>query len=178
MNKNINELNSSEIVLNVLENEELIEKETQVITAKELDNLSESHSKESTLDITANNNNSVFNTEVMNIDQKKNSSYKQQNVILTYPHSKETIETGECMPSDADYYSWWEIISSELHSSEIEDRSDETGEYCVNVQAWIAVSSGDQDDEVDENVAPALRTIHVQIDRDEIGDYYVAGVEE
>ena len=90
MNKNINELNSSEIVLNVLENEELIEKETQVITAKELDNLSESHSKESTLDITANNNNSVFNTEVMNIDQKKNSSYKQQNVILTYPHSKET----------------------------------------------------------------------------------------
>lgn len=88
------------------------------------------------------------------------------------------VETGECPPSDADDYSWWEIISSGFHSSEIEDRDDETGEYCVKVEAWIAVSSGNQDEEVDENVAPDLRTIYVLIDRDEAGDYYVDGVEE
>ncbi|WP_100901755.1 hypothetical protein [Nostoc flagelliforme] len=83
------------------------------------------------------------------------------------------IVCGECPPSDADHYSWWEIVSCE-----IDDRNDETGEYSVTVKAWVAVSSGDEDEEVDKTVAPDLRTIYVQLDRDEEGDFCVVGTEE
>ncbi|MHC5733117.1 MAG: hypothetical protein ACYTXY_55630, partial [Nostoc sp.] len=84
----------------------------------------------------------------------------------------------ECPPSDADYYSWWEIVSCEIESSEIDDRNDETGEYSVTVEAWVAVSSGDEEEEVDKSVAPDLRTIYVQLDRDQEGDFCVVGTEE
>ncbi|MBE9208817.1 hypothetical protein IQ244_20180 [Nostoc sp. LEGE 06077] len=90
----------------------------------------------------------------------------------------DVVVCGECLPSDADSYSWWEVISSEIHSSEVSDRNDESGEYCVEVEVWVAVSSGNEDEEVDETVSPDLRTIYVQIDRDEDGDFYVFGTEE
>jgi hypothetical protein len=88
------------------------------------------------------------------------------------------IVCGECPPSDVDHYSWWEIVSCEIESSEIDDRNDETGEYSVTVKAWVAVSSGDEEEEVDKSVAPDLRTIYVQLDRDEEGDFCVVGTEE
>ncbi len=88
------------------------------------------------------------------------------------------IVCGECPPSDADHYSWWEIVSCEIESSEIDDLNDETGEYSVTVKAWVAVSSGDEEEEVDKSVAPDLRTIYVQLDRDEEGDFCVVGTEE
>ncbi len=91
---------------------------------------------------------------------------------------EEEIVTGECPPSDAGHYSWWEIVSSEIEDSEITERNDETGEYSVTVNAWIAVSSGDEDEEVDENVAADLRSLYVQIDRDDEGDFQVVGIEE
>ncbi|MCC5619143.1 hypothetical protein LC605_29490 [Nostoc sp. CHAB 5836] len=65
-----------------------------------------------------------------------------------------------------------------IESSEIDDRNDETGEYFVTVKAWVAVSSGDEEEEVDKSVAPDLRTIYVQLDRDEEGDFCVVGTEE
>ncbi|MDZ8135177.1 MAG: hypothetical protein RM049_07710 [Nostoc sp. DedQUE04] len=88
------------------------------------------------------------------------------------------VVCGECPPSDADHYSWWEVVSCEIESSEVDDRNDETGEYSVTVKAWVAVSSGDEEEEVDKNVAPDLRTIYVQLDRDEEGDFCVVGTEE
>lgn len=88
------------------------------------------------------------------------------------------VVCGECPPSDCDSFSWWEIVSCEIHGSEVSDRNDETGEYCVEVQAWVAIDSGNEDEEVDENVTPDLRTIYVQIDRDKDGDFCVVGTEE
>jgi hypothetical protein len=91
---------------------------------------------------------------------------------------EESVACGECPPSDCDSYSWWEVVSCDIHSSEVSDRNDETGEYCVEVEAWVAVSSGNEDEDVDETVSPELRTIYVQIDRDEDGDFRVVGTEE
>ncbi|MBD2415859.1 hypothetical protein H6H01_35135 [Nostoc calcicola FACHB-3891] len=88
------------------------------------------------------------------------------------------VETGECPPSDADSYSWWEVVSCEILSSEINERNDETGEYCIEVDALVAVDSGNEDEEVDESITPGLRKIYVQIDRDEEGDFCVVGTEE
>lgn len=91
------------------------------------------------------------------------------------------VVCGECPPSDADNYSWWEVTSSEIISSELTDRNDETGEYCVEVDAWIAVASGDQDEEIEdmeELPKPDCRTIYVHIQRYEDGDYGVDLVEE
>ena len=88
------------------------------------------------------------------------------------------VETGELPPSDVDSCSWWEVVSSKILSSEIDERNDKTGEYCIKVDAWIAVYSGNDDEEVDETIAPDIRTIYVQIDRDEEGDYHVVGTEE
>ncbi|MEH1797404.1 hypothetical protein [Nostoc sp.] len=95
-----------------------------------------------------------------------------------YSSDDMSVVTGECPPSDADSYSCWEVVSCEIESSEVDDRNDETGEYSVTVKAWVAVSSGDEDEEVDKSVAPDLRTIYVQLDRDEEGDFCVVGTEE
>lgn len=90
-----------------------------------------------------------------------------------------SVVTGECPPSDADRYSWWEIVSCEIYGSNVSDRNDETGEYCVEVEAWVAVCSGNEDEEEDENVTPELRTIYVQIYRDEKkDDFLIVGIEE
>ncbi|MBD2364892.1 hypothetical protein H6G36_27635 [Anabaena minutissima FACHB-250] len=88
------------------------------------------------------------------------------------------VVCGECPPSDCDSYCWWEVISCDIQGSEVSDRNEQTGEYCVEVEAWVAVSSGNENEEVDENVTPDLRTIYVQIDRDEEGDFCVVGTEE
>jgi hypothetical protein len=88
------------------------------------------------------------------------------------------IVSGECPPSDAESYSWWEVISCDIDSSVVGDRNDASGEYSVTVEAWVAVSSGNEDEEVDEKVTPELRTIYVQIDRDEEDNYCVVGTEE
>lgn len=88
------------------------------------------------------------------------------------------VVCGECPPSDAENYSWWEVVSCDIHSSMVDVRNHKTGEYSVTVEALVAVSSGDEEDEVDKSVAPDFRTIYVQIDRDEEGEYCVVGTEE
>ncbi|HEY9803708.1 MAG TPA: hypothetical protein V6D25_25425 [Leptolyngbyaceae cyanobacterium] len=88
------------------------------------------------------------------------------------------VVCGECPPSDCDDYSWWQVISCEIHSSEIEERNDETREYCVEVEAWAVVDSDSNEEDADETVTPELRTIYVQIECDGAGEYCVVGVEE
>jgi hypothetical protein len=88
------------------------------------------------------------------------------------------VESSELTPGDTENYSWWQVISNEIISSQVSDRNDATGEYCVKVCAAIAVSSGSGDEEVDETVEPEECTIYVQIDRDEEGNFCVVGTEE
>lgn len=90
-------------------------------------------------------------------------------------------ESSELCP-DVDYYSWWKTISVQILGSEINESNDETQEYCVEVNALIAVASGSQDDEIYtdayENVEPEPYVIYVHFERDEEGDFRVVGTEE
>lgn len=90
----------------------------------------------------------------------------------------ENVVSGELPPSDEENYSWWEIVSCDIHKSEVDDRDDEIGQYCVTVEAWVAVSSGGKDDEIDESVTPDIRTIYVHIKRDKEEGFFVAFTEE
>lgn len=92
------------------------------------------------------------------------------------------VVTSEHRPSDGEDYSWQEVKSCQILSSEINERDDNTGEYCVEVNVLIAVASGRKDDEpyedAYENVTPDLHIIYVHLECDEEGDFCVVGVEE
>ena len=78
MNQEIKQTENLESVLN----------ELPEIQTNDLDN---PILKISNLDINKNSDNGIFNIELTNYEQKITNFYKQQNVILTYPHSKETV---------------------------------------------------------------------------------------
>ena len=77
MNQKIEQQESLELIL-----DESLEIQTN--------ELNKQTTETSTLDINKNTDNNIFNIELINNEQKDTGFYKQQNVILTYPHSKET----------------------------------------------------------------------------------------
>jgi hypothetical protein len=74
------------------------------------------------------------------------------------------------------------VKSCQILSSEINERDDDTGEYCVEVNVLIAVASGGRDDEpyedAYENITPDLHIIYVHFECDEEGDFCVVDTEE
>lgn len=89
--------------------------------------------------------------------------------------------SGYAPPGDCDDYSYTQVVSNEILSSELTSRNDETEEYCVTVVANIAIASGssdDEDEEPEENIEPEERTIYVYIQRYADGDFGVEDAEE
>ncbi|MGF1987873.1 MAG: hypothetical protein RMY62_008420 [Nostoc sp. ZfuVER08] len=93
-----------------------------------------------------------------------------------------SVVTSDLCPNDGEDYSWQEVKSCQILSSEVNERDDNTGEYCVEVSVLIAVASGRRDDEpyedAYEHVTPDLHIIYVHLECDEEGDFCVVGFEE
>ncbi|MBW4644779.1 MAG: hypothetical protein KME23_17750 [Goleter apudmare HA4340-LM2] len=105
-------------------------------------------------------------------------SYAWEETDYRSDHLDGNVVCGECRPNDAHHYSWWEVVSTEILDSEISECNDETGEYCVAVKALIAVSCGDEDEDVDEKAEPEECIIYIHIERDDEGDFCVVSTEE
>ena len=97
----------------------------------------------------------------------------------TDPEDDTTCEgVSDFAPPEEGSYCWSEVTQNTITGSSISESDENTGEYCVDVSALIAVYTGLQDEDTVEELEPDERTIYVHSQVNGEDDFYVEMVEE